>query len=136
MYAAVTPTAGDVLFTGDLKGDSVVLRAGDGKVLYRPNTGGPIGGGVLTNKENGRRYVAVASGNSGGSIPLPGSATVVIFALCAIAAQPQRFLYNVFSVRSLNVWSKSRLQNQVPNYFQHRRRCGNRSAPHPIFLGG
>jgi alcohol dehydrogenase (cytochrome c) len=81
MYAAVTPTAGDVLFTGDLKGDFVVLHASEGNVLYRFNTGGPIAGGVITYEENGRQYVAVASGNSGGSIPLPGSATVVIFAL-------------------------------------------------------
>jgi hypothetical protein len=36
---------------------------------------------VITYEQGGRQYVAVASGNSGGSIPLPGSATVVIFAL-------------------------------------------------------
>jgi len=58
-----------------------VLHAGDGKVLYRFNTGGPIAGGVITYEQGGRQYVAVASGNSGGSIPLQGSATVVIFAL-------------------------------------------------------
>ena len=81
MYAAVTPTAGDLLFTGDLNGDFVVLHARDGKVLYRFNTGGPLAGGVITYEETGHQYVAVASGNSGGSIPLTGSATVVIFAL-------------------------------------------------------
>jgi alcohol dehydrogenase (cytochrome c) len=58
-----------------------VLDARDGDELYRFNTGGPIGGGIVTYQQDGRQYVAVASGNSGGSIPLQGSATVVIFAL-------------------------------------------------------
>jgi len=81
MYAAVTPTAGNVLFTGDLNGNFLALDARNGNTLYRFNTGGPIAGGVVTYEENGRQYVAVASGNSGGSIPLTGSATIVIFSL-------------------------------------------------------
>jgi len=79
MYAAVTPTAGDVIFTGGLTGDFLVLDARTGKTLYAFNTGGPIAGGVITYERNGKQYVAVASGNSGGSIPLAGAATVVIF---------------------------------------------------------
>jgi alcohol dehydrogenase (cytochrome c) len=79
MYAALTPTAGNVLFTGDLNGDFLALDARDGKTLYSFNTGGPMAGGVITYESGGRQYVAVASGNSGGSIPLTGSATVVIF---------------------------------------------------------
>ena len=81
MYAALTPTAGDVLFTGDLQGNFLVLDARDGKELYRFDTGGPIAGGVVTYEQKGRQYVAVASGHSGGSIPLTGSTTVVIFGL-------------------------------------------------------
>jgi alcohol dehydrogenase (cytochrome c) len=34
----------------------------DGKVLYRFNTGGGIGGGVVTYQESGKQYVAVMSG--------------------------------------------------------------------------
>jgi alcohol dehydrogenase (cytochrome c) len=79
MYAALTPTAGNVLFTGDLDGNFLVLNARSGKELYRFNTGGPIAGGVVTYERKGRQYVAVASGSSGGSIPLTGSATIVIF---------------------------------------------------------
>jgi alcohol dehydrogenase (cytochrome c) len=79
MYAALTPTAGNVLFTGDLDGNFLVLNARNGKELYRFNTGGPIAGGVVTYERKGRQYVAVASGSSGGSIPLTGSATIVIF---------------------------------------------------------
>jgi alcohol dehydrogenase (cytochrome c) len=81
MYAAITPTAGDVLFTGDLNGNFLVLDARSGKTLYSFNTGGPIAGGVITYEVKGKQYVAVASGHSGGSIPLNGSATMVIFAL-------------------------------------------------------
>jgi len=81
MYAAVTPTAGDVLLTGDLNGDFLVLDARDGKELYRFNTGGPLAGGIVTYQHGGKQYIAAASGNSGGSIPLFGSATIVIFGL-------------------------------------------------------
>jgi PQQ-dependent dehydrogenase (methanol/ethanol family) len=80
MYAAITPTAGGVLFTGDLDGNFLVLDAANGATLYRFNTGGPIAGGVITYMAHGTQYVAVASGSSGGSIPLTGSATLVVFA--------------------------------------------------------
>ena len=81
MYAALTPTAGDLLFTGDLDGNLLALDAHSGRELYRFNTGGPIAGGVITYELKGRQYVAVASGHSGGSIPLAGSATLVLFGL-------------------------------------------------------
>jgi len=80
MYAALTPTAGNVLFTGDLDGNFLVLNSRTGKEIYRFDTGGPIAGGVVTYEQKGRQYVAVASGSSGGSIPLTGSTTIVIFA--------------------------------------------------------
>ncbi len=79
MYAAVTATAGNLLFTGNLEGDFLALDARDGKELYRFNTGGPIAGGVVTWEQGGKQYVAVASGHSGGSIPLSGSTTIVVF---------------------------------------------------------
>jgi PQQ-dependent dehydrogenase (methanol/ethanol family) len=81
MYAAITPTAGDVLLTGDLNGNFLVFDAREGKELYRFNTGGPLAGGIVTYQQKGKQYVAVASGNSGGQIPLNGSATIVIFGL-------------------------------------------------------
>jgi len=81
MYAALTPTAGNVLFTGDLNGNFLALDARNGKTLYRFDTGGPIAGGVVTYERNGRQYIAVASGHSGGSIPLTGSTTIMVFGL-------------------------------------------------------
>ncbi len=81
MYAALTPTAGNVLFTGDLLGNFLALDARTGKTLYSFDTGGPIAGGVVTYEQKGTQYVAVASGHSGGSIPLHGATTIVIFGL-------------------------------------------------------
>jgi alcohol dehydrogenase (cytochrome c) len=79
MYAGITATAGNVLFTGDLNGDFLVFNAENGQELYRFNTGGPISGGVITYERDGKQYVAVAAGNSGGSIQLMGLPTVVVF---------------------------------------------------------
>ena len=81
MYGAVTATAGNVVLTGDLDGNFLVLDAKSGKELNRFNTGGPIAGGIVTYSNKGKQLVAVASGNSGGSIPLQGSATIVIFGM-------------------------------------------------------
>ena len=63
MVAAVTTTAGNVVMTGELTGDFVVFDAKNGDVLYRFNTGGPIGGGVVTYAVGGKQYIAVASGS-------------------------------------------------------------------------
>jgi alcohol dehydrogenase (cytochrome c) len=68
------------LFTGDLEGNFLVLDARSGETIYRFNTGGPLAGGVVTWEQKGQQYVAVASGHSGGSIPVTGSTTIVVFA--------------------------------------------------------
>ena len=39
------------------------------------------GGGIVTYEQDGKQYVDVASGKSGGSLPLQGSATVLIFGM-------------------------------------------------------
>lgn len=83
MVAAVTSTAGNVVFTGELTGDFVTLDALTGDVLYRFNTGGPMGGGIATYATGGRQYVAAASG-SPSSFWVdrnPGSPTIFVFAL-------------------------------------------------------
>lgn len=80
MIAGVTPTAGGIVFTGDLLGYFLVLDAKTGKKLYRFQTGGPIAGGVVTYEVKGRQYVAVASGNVS-LIPgnRPGNPSIVVF---------------------------------------------------------
>jgi len=83
IVAAVTTTAGGVVFGGELTGDFVAFDARSGDVLYRFNTGGPIGGGIVSYEVKGKQYVAVTSGR-----PSPfwvgknsGSPTVFLFAL-------------------------------------------------------
>jgi alcohol dehydrogenase (cytochrome c) len=82
MLAAVTTTATDMLFTGELTGDFLAMNARTGKVLYRFYTGGPMNGGVVSYAVNGKQYVAAASGSASGFwFAPPGSSTIIVFAL-------------------------------------------------------
>jgi alcohol dehydrogenase (cytochrome c) len=83
MVAAVTTTAGNVLFAGELTGDFLALDARTGDALYRFNTGGPMGGGVVTYAVGGKQFVAAASGSPSNYWVAgnPGSPTIVVFAL-------------------------------------------------------
>ncbi len=82
MLAAITPTAGGVVFTGDLDGAFLVLDAKTGNKLYDFNTGGAVAGAASTYLVNGKQYVAVTSGNSSRSTwKTRGAATVFVFAL-------------------------------------------------------
>lgn len=84
VVAGVTPTAGGVTFSGTVGGDFLAFDSATGKILYRFNTGGAIGGGISTYAIDGRQYVAVASGNGSRTIwRTTGAATLVIFALPA-----------------------------------------------------
>ena len=83
VIGAVTATAGGLILGGELTGDFIALDAATGAERYRFNTGGAIGGGVVTYDVSGTQYIAVASGR-----PSPfwaksylGAATVVVFAL-------------------------------------------------------
>ena len=84
MLAAVTATSADLLFTGELAGDFLVLDARDGTVLYRYDTGGRMSGGIVTYQMGGQQYVAVTSGNAsrlwGGPV---ASAVVIIFSIAS-----------------------------------------------------
>ena len=46
MVSGIVPTAGGVIFAGDMKGNFFVLSATDGRELYRSQTGGAMAGGV------------------------------------------------------------------------------------------
>jgi alcohol dehydrogenase (cytochrome c) len=83
MVAAATTSAGGVVMTGELTGDFLVLDAASGKEAYRFNTGGPIGGGIVTYQIGGRQFVAVASGSPSSFWvdQNPGSPTVFVFAI-------------------------------------------------------
>jgi alcohol dehydrogenase (cytochrome c) len=82
MVAAVTPTAGGLVFTGDLNGDVVALDASMGSVLWKNATGAPLGGGVISYETNGHQRIAVAAGMSPVNWPLAKvTARVIVYAL-------------------------------------------------------
>lgn len=82
IVAGVTPTAGGVVFTGDMAGNFLALDADSGKLLYKFNTGGAIAGGVITYALEGRQYVASTSGNvSRATLGALGAPAIIVMAL-------------------------------------------------------
>jgi alcohol dehydrogenase (cytochrome c) len=62
IVGGMTPTAGGVVFFGDIGGNFYALDAANGEKLWSQDLGGAIGGGVITYTANGRQKVAVAAG--------------------------------------------------------------------------
>jgi alcohol dehydrogenase (cytochrome c) len=86
IIGAVSATAGNVVLTGELTGDFIVLDARSGTILYRDNVGGPIAEGVITYGAQGVQNVAVVSGYVGIYNTMApelggGNTTVTIFRL-------------------------------------------------------
>ena len=83
IVAGVTPTAGGVLFFGDLGGNFYAVDADAGRKLWGQELHGPLGGGVITYATpNGVQRVAVATGFNNVFWPVkPTSEKVVILGL-------------------------------------------------------
>jgi alcohol dehydrogenase (cytochrome c) len=81
LVAGVTVTAGGLLFTGDLDNNFLAIDASSGRTLYTFNTGGSVGGGVISYEVNGRQYVATTSGAVSGFFGGSGPAAIIVFAL-------------------------------------------------------
>ena len=82
MVAAVTPTAGGVLFTGEMPGEFDAFDSANGKRLYSFNTGGAVAGGIATYTADGKQYVAAVSANQSRSpVACDGAPSIFIFAL-------------------------------------------------------
>jgi alcohol dehydrogenase (cytochrome c) len=82
VLAAVTPTAGDLLLSGDLGGSFLALDARNGRVLYEFNTGGPVAAGISVYAVAGREYIAVPSGSSSrDAATASAAATLIVFSL-------------------------------------------------------
>jgi alcohol dehydrogenase (cytochrome c) len=62
IIGAITPTAGGVVFFGDIGGNFYALDSASGEKLWAQDLGGAIGGGVVTYTANGAQKVAVAAG--------------------------------------------------------------------------
>lgn len=81
MVAAVTTTAGGLVLTGENTGDFLALDAASGRELYRFNTGGGMGGGIISYAVKGRQYIAATSGRSGFWFGSTGAPTLFVFGL-------------------------------------------------------
>lgn len=80
--AAVTPTAGGLVFTADLGGRFYAFDAITGRVLWQYETGQSTGGGIVTYLTNGGQRVAIASGMKSPIWPGAADASrIVIFGL-------------------------------------------------------
>jgi alcohol dehydrogenase (cytochrome c) len=63
VVSGILPTAGGLIFLGDMVGNLYALDSADGTVRLKVNTGGAIAGGVISYRLHGDQYVAVTSGN-------------------------------------------------------------------------
>jgi alcohol dehydrogenase (cytochrome c) len=81
LVAAVTTTAGGLVFTAEVTGDALALDARTGRVLWR-NRIEPNGGGVVSYSAGGRQRIAIASGMKSPIWPVqPRSSRIVVFGL-------------------------------------------------------
>jgi alcohol dehydrogenase (cytochrome c) len=82
MVAAITATAGGLVFTGDLEGQLLAYDASTGKELWRHATGKAIGGGVISYQARGKQHIAAATGMNASTWNIKaGPARVVVYAL-------------------------------------------------------
>jgi alcohol dehydrogenase (cytochrome c) len=70
IFGAVTPTAGGLVFFGDIGGNFYALDAATGQKLWGKKIGGAIGGGVITYAVNGGQKIAVATGYVSPAVPV------------------------------------------------------------------
>lgn len=82
ILAGVTATGGNIVMTGDMNGNLIVLDGSNGNVLYQNDVGAAIGGGVITYDVGGRQYIAVNAGSISPIWPLPErTSRLAIYAL-------------------------------------------------------
>jgi alcohol dehydrogenase (cytochrome c) len=65
VVAGITPTAGGLIFAGDLLGNFYVFDAGTGEVLRARKFDSGLAGGMITYAIDGKQYVAITVGNIG-----------------------------------------------------------------------
>lgn len=83
VIAALTPTAGGVVFAGDLAGTFYVLDAKTGAIAWKKQIGAAMGGGIVSYAtESGAQRIAVAAGMKSAIWPMAsGSAQLVVYGL-------------------------------------------------------
>ena len=89
IVSGMTPTAGGVVFFGDVGGNFYALDSATGQKLWGQDLGGAIGGGVITYTAGGAQKVAVAAGFTNIAWPTkPVHAKVVVLGLDSAAGSP------------------------------------------------
>jgi alcohol dehydrogenase (cytochrome c) len=89
IVGAITPTAGGVVFFGDLGGNFYALDSSNGEKLWGQvlDGGGGIGGGIITYTVDGSQKIAVADGFTMVAWPTkPASAKVIVLGLDSASA--------------------------------------------------
>ena len=82
VLAAVTPTAGGLVFSADILGNAYAFDAADGKVLWQFKLDGAASGGVISYAIDGKQHVAFVAGTNSPIWSVEKeSAKIVIFAL-------------------------------------------------------
>lgn len=82
VLAAVTPTAGGVVFSADMADNAYAFDATSGKLLWQAKLEGAAGGGVITYSVDGKQRVAFVAGTNSPIWPVDRkSAKIVVFAL-------------------------------------------------------
>jgi alcohol dehydrogenase (cytochrome c) len=69
IVGGVTPTAGGLVFVGDVGGNLYALDAASGEKVWGQKIGGAIGGGVIAYRARGSEKIAVTTGLTGVSWP-------------------------------------------------------------------
>ncbi|GEJ57716.1 alcohol dehydrogenase [Anaeromyxobacter diazotrophicus] len=82
ILAAVTVTAGGLVLTGDLDGNSIAFEAATGKELWKGTVGQPAAAGVVSYSAGGRQLIAVGGGAASPLWPLKSDTSrIVVFGL-------------------------------------------------------
>ena len=76
--SGMTPTAGGLVFFGDMGGNFYALDSSDGQPLWSKKISGGIGGGVITYTINGAQKVAVAASMTSAAWPTEQTTAKVI----------------------------------------------------------
>jgi alcohol dehydrogenase (cytochrome c) len=87
ILGGVTPTAGGVVFFGDMGGNFYAVDAGNGQRLWNQKLEGAIGGGVITYMSHGLQNVAVAVGLTGIAWPTEQATAKIV--ILGLGAPPQ-----------------------------------------------
>jgi len=89
IVGGVTPTAGGLVFVGDVGGNFYALDAASGEKLWGQKIGGGIGGGVIAYRADGGEKIAVTTGLTGVAWPTEVTTGKIVVLGLDSAAKPE-----------------------------------------------